>query len=267
MPLMFWRARPIPVVELRGVISGRPGMLNLQSAGPLIERGFALARAKNAGKRLILAIDSPGGSPVQSDLIGQFIRRRAEESGVRVTAVIGDVGASGGYWIACAADEIRANPMSIVGSIGVIGGGFGVNRLLARLDVDRRLYTAGKNKGRLDPFSPERPEDVEFTRALLEDLHGHFKDWVRSRRAGKLRAPEEELFDGSYMIGSRAQDAGLIDAIGDIDGLVRELGGVKAKPLWLRQKRARSLFRLLGRGATEAVADIAEMWRETRGFR
>jgi signal peptide peptidase SppA len=267
MPLFFWRARPIPVVELRGVISARSGMLNLQAAGPLLERGFALARAKGAGKRLILAVESPGGSPVQSDLIGQFIRRRAEESGVRVTAVIGDVGASGGYWIACAADEIRANPMSIVGSIGVIGGGFGVNRLLQRLDIDRRLYTAGRNKGRLDPFSPERPEDVEFTRALLEDLHGHFKDWVRARRAGKLRAPEEDLFDGSYMIGSRAMETGLVDGLGDVDGLLREMGGVKAKALWLRPKRGRSLLRLLGRGATEAATEVAEMWRETRQFR
>jgi ClpP class serine protease len=267
MPLFFWRARPIPVVELRGVISARPGMLNLQSVGPLLERGFALARAKGAGKHLILAVESPGGSPVQSDLIGQFIRRRAEESGVRVTAVIGDVGASGGYWIACAGDEIRANPMSIVGSIGVIGGGFGFNRLLGRLDVDRRLYTAGRNKGRLDPFSPERPEDVEFTRALLEDLHGHFKAWVRTRRAGRLRAPEEELFDGSYMIGSRGVETGLVDALGDVDGLVREMGGVKAKALWLRPKRGRSLLRLLGRGATEAVTEVAEMWRETRQFR
>ncbi|MBW4024336.1 MAG: S49 family peptidase [Proteobacteria bacterium] len=265
MPLLFWRARPIPVVELRGVISARPGTLNLQSAGPLLERGFALG--KSAGKRLILAVESPGGSPVQSDLIGQFIRRRAEESGVRVTAVIGDVGASGGYWIACAADEIRANPMSIVGSIGVIGGGFGVNRLLQRLDVDRRLYTAGRNKGRLDPFSPERPEDVEFVQGLLDDLHGHFKAWVRTRRAGRLKAPEEELFDGSYMVGSRALEAGLIDALGDIDGLVREMGGTKAKALWLRPRRSRSLLRLLGRGAGDAMGEVAEMWRETRQFR
>jgi ClpP class serine protease len=265
MTLFFWRARPIPVVELRGVIAARQGALNLQSTGPLLERGFALA--KRAGKRLILAVESPGGSPVQSDLIGQFIRRRAEESGVSVTAVIGDVGASGGYWIACAADEIRANPMSIVGSIGVIGGGFGINRLLQRLDVDRRLYTAGKNKARLDPFSAERPEDVEFTRALLEDLHGHFKDWVRSRRAGRLNAPEEDLFDGSYMIGSRAFAVGLIDGLGDVDGLLREIGGTKAKAVWLRPKRGRGLLRLLGRGAMDAAAEVAEMWRETRQFR
>ena len=256
MTLFFWRARPIPVVELRGVIAARQGALNLQSTGPLLERGFALA--KRAGKRLILAVESPGGSPVQSDLIGQFIRRRAEESGVSVTAVIGDVGASGGYWIACAADEIRANPMSIVGSIGVIGGGFGINRLLQRLDVDRRLYTAGKNKARLDPFSAERPEDVEFTRALLEDLHGHFKDWVRSRRGTRLRAPEDELFDGSYMTGTRGVEAGLVDAIDDVDGLVRSWGGTKARPLWLRPRKPRGLLRLMGRSAIEMATELTD---------
>ncbi len=133
--------------------------------------------------------------------------------------------------------------------------------------MDRRLYTAGRNKGRLDPFSPERPEDVEFVQGLLDDLHGHFKAWVRTRRAGRLKAPEEELFDGSYMVGSRALEAGLIDALGDIDGLVREMGGTKAKALWLRPKRSRSLLRLLGRGAGEAMGEVAEMWRETRQFR
>jgi ClpP class serine protease len=266
MGLLFWRKRPIPVVELRGIIAGRPGSLNIQGVGPLLERGFALAKA-GPHKRLILAIESPGGSPVQSDLIGQFIRRRAEETGVRVTAVIGDVGASGGYWIACAADEIRANAMSIVGSIGVIGGGFGVPRLLERLDVDRRVYTAGRNKARNDPFSPEKPEDVAFTRALLTDLHGHFKDWVRDRRGAKLTRPEEELFDGSYMIGSRALAAGLIDALGDVDGLVREIGGPKLRAAWLRPKRRGGLLRLLGRGATAAAVDIAELWRDRPEFR
>ncbi|HTI01676.1 MAG TPA: S49 family peptidase [Acidisoma sp.] len=260
MSIFFWRTKPIPVVELKGIIASRAGALNLRSAGPLLERGFALG--KLAGKRLVLAIESPGGSPVQSDLIGQFIRRRAEETGVRVTAVIGDVGASGGYWIACAADEIRANPMSIVGSIGVIGGGFGVNRLIERLDIDRRVYTAGRNKARLDPFSPEKPEDVAFTRALLDDLHGHFKDWVRGRRAGKLTRPEEELFDGSYMIGSRAVEAGLVDRLGDVDGLLREMGGTKVRAAWLRPKRSRGLLRFLGRGAREAAAEVAEIWSE-----
>ncbi|MCB8882004.1 S49 family peptidase [Acidisoma cellulosilytica] len=267
MGLFFWRARPVPVVELRGIIAGRQGALNIQGAGPLLERGFALAKA-GPHKRLILAIESPGGSPVQSDLIGQFIRRRADETGVRVIAVIGDVGASGGYWIACAADEIRANPMSIVGSIGVIGGGFGVPRLLEKLDIDRRVYTAGENKSRNDPFSPEKPEDVAFTRALLTDLHGHFKDWVRSRRGTKLTRPEAELFDGSYMIGSRAAEAGLIDKLGDVDGLLREIGGAKARAAWLKPKRKTGLvMRLLGRGAEAAAAEMAEVWQARAEFR
>lgn len=268
MGLLFWRKkRALPVVELRGIIAARQGAMNIQSVGPLLERGFAMAKA-TPFKRLILAIESPGGSPVQSDLIGQFIRRRAEETGVKVIAVIADVGASGGYWIACAADEIRANPMSIVGSIGVIGGGFGVPRLLEKLDIDRRVYTAGQNKSRNDPFSPEKPEDIAFTQALLTDLHGHFKDWVRSRRSGKLTRPEDELFDGSYMIGSKARDAGLIDALGDVDGLVREIGGTKARAAWLKPKRKTGLVtRLLGRGAEAAAAEMAAFWQARAEFR
>ncbi len=150
MRLRFWR-RTVPVIELHGLIAHRPGLLNLRTVSPLIERGFAAA-----GKQpVILDIDSPGGSPVQSDLIAAMIRRQAEKTGLTVHAVIADVGASGGYWIACAADRIWANPMSIVGSIGVRGGGFGFPDLLARIGVERRLYTAGSHKARLDPFLPE----------------------------------------------------------------------------------------------------------------
>ena len=168
MRLMFWRRPTVPVLELHGLIATRPGTLSAASVGPLIER--AVAAAARVGT-LVLDIESPGGSPVQSDLIATRIRRRAEEKGVRVVAVIGEVGASGGYWLACAADEILANAMSVVGSIGVIGGGFGLQGLIGRFGVERRLYTAGENKARLDPFSPERPQDVAFVRALLDDLH------------------------------------------------------------------------------------------------
>jgi ClpP class serine protease len=264
MSILFWRRKRFPVVELRGVIAARPGALNLQSVGPALEKGFALA--KRGDKRLILAIESPGGSPVQSDLLGRFIRRRAEESDIKVTAVIGDVGASGGYWIACAADEIRANAMSIVGSIGVVGGGFGLDRLIQRLDIDRRIYTAGRNKARMDPFRPERPEDVAFTRELLDDLHGQFKSWVRSRRGTRLRVPEEEIFDGSYMTGTRGIETGLVDAIDDVDGLVLAWGGAKARPLWLRPRKPRGLLRLMGRSAVEMAVELAEL-RELPLFR
>lgn len=154
--LFFWRRPRVNVVELHGLISPRPGALSAATAGPLIDRAF---RAAN-GKTVILDIESPGGSPVQSDLIASLIRRRAEQYKVKVHAVIREVGASGGYWLACAADEIHANAMSIVGSIGVRGGGFGFPNLMHRLGVEYRLYTAGENKARFDPFSPERPEDV-----------------------------------------------------------------------------------------------------------
>ena len=174
---------------------------------PLIDRAFRAAR----GQPVILDIESPGGSPVQSDLIASLIRRRADEHKVRVHAVIREVGASGGYWLACAADEIHANPMSIVGSIGVRGGGFGFPDLLARIGVERRLYTAGANKARLDPFSPEKPEDVAFVQELLDALHERFKDWVRTRRGGRLKGDEAALFDGSFMLGERALEVGLID--------------------------------------------------------
>jgi signal peptide peptidase SppA len=255
MRLAFWRARPIPLLELHGVLAPRPGGLNIDAVGPLVERAMAAA---GKGGVLLLDIQSPGGSPVQSDLIATRIRRRAEEKGVRVIAVIGEVGASGGYWLACAADEIVANAMSVVGSIGVIGGGFGAVGALARLGIERRLYTAGVNKARLDPFSPERPEDVAFVRALLDDLHTRFKDWVRTRRAGRLRAEESVLFDGSWMLGARAAELGLVDRLGDLDSVLREVGGKKARPYVIRPRRRGWLARLPRMLAEEMMAAIEE---------
>jgi ClpP class serine protease len=195
---------------------------------------------------------------VQSDLIGQLIRRRAVQNNVAVTAVIGDVGASGGYWLACAGDQIRANRLSIVGSIGVISGGFGFDKLIARYDIERRLYTAGENKARNESFSPERPQDVVFTKELLADCHEMFKSWVRERRGSRLTGDEAAIFDGGYMLGEKARTLGLIDGFGDVDSLVKELGGDKAKPYWLRPRRPRGLLRLITRGAVESLLDVAE---------
>lgn len=257
MRLAFWRRRPIPVLELHGVLAPRPGSLNIAAIGPLIERAVGAA---GKGGALVLDIQSPGGSPVQSDLIATRIRRRAEEKGVRVVAVIGEVGASGGYWLACAADEIVANAMSVVGSIGVIGGGFGVGTALARLGVERRLYTAGANKARLDPFSRERPEDVAFLRGLLDDLHARFKDWVRTRRAGRLRAEEAALFDGGWMLGARAVELGLVDRLGDLDSVLRDIGGEKARAYVVRPRRRGWFARLPRMVAEEIVAAIEAAW-------
>jgi ClpP class serine protease len=214
--LLFWWAPRVRVIELHGILAPREGALNLKSVGPAIDRAFR-ALGKSGGD-VVLDINSPGGSAVQSDLIGTMIRRRAEEAKARVHAVIQDVGASGGYWLACAADQIHASSLSIVGSIGVLGGGFGINELMGRLGVQRRLYTAGVNKARLDPFSPERPDDVDFAKRLLADIHERFKDWVRTRRVGRLKGDESAIFDGSFMLGAQALDLGLIDDFNDLDG-------------------------------------------------
>ncbi len=251
--VLFWRKKRVNVVELHGLIAARPGLLNLGGVGPLIERAFSTAR----GRPVILHIDSPGGSPVQSDLIAAAIRRGAAKAKVEVHAVIGDVGASGGYWIACAADWIHANPMSIVGSIGVRGGGFGFPELLARIGVERRLYTAGENKARLDPFLPEQADDVAFTQRLLDDLHARFKGWVRERRGSRLTGEDSAIFDGSFMLGDQAQGLGLIDGFADVDLLVRELAGEKARPNVLRQRR-RGLLRILPQMAVDSVLDALE---------
>jgi signal peptide peptidase SppA len=256
--ILFWRRPRVAVVELHGLIAARAGMLSAASAAPLINRAFSAAKRQP----VILDIESPGGSPVQSDLIASLIRRRAEEHKVRVVAVIREVGASGGYWLACAADEIHANPMSIVGSIGVRGGGFGFPDLLARIGIERRLYTAGANKARLDPFSPEDPKDVAFVQDLLDALHVRFKDWVRARRGSRLKGDEAALFDGSFMLGERALEVGLIDGLSDVDAMVRSLGGEKAVARRFAPRR-RGVLRWLPRLAVDAMLDAVEerRWR------
>lgn len=251
--LLFWRRPRIPVIQLHGLLAAREGALNIASVGPAIDKAFRAAGRK--GGALVLDIDSPGGSPVQSELIAGRIRRRAEERGMRVHAVIQEVGASGGYWLACAADEIHANAMSIVGSIGVIGGGFGFPALLDRAGVERRLYTAGENKARLDPFSPERPQDVAFVHGLMEQLHARFKDWVRARRGSRLQAEEATLFDGSFWLGSRAAELGLIDHLGELETVVKMLGGKRAVPHVFAPRRRGGLLTRLARRLVPGIMD------------
>lgn len=254
--MRFPFSRPkIPVVQLRGMILSRAGMLNLESCTPLLERGFALAKKS---RKLVLAIESPGGSATQSDLIGQFIRRRAEKDKIELTAVIGDVGASGGYWLACAADHIFASRLSIVGSIGVVTEGFGLNELIARHGIERRVLTAGENKRRNDMFAPLREEDAVFTQDLLNEVHTMFKDWVRERRGTRLTSDETLIFDGGFMLGERAKTLGLIDGFSDVEQVVKTLGGDKAKACWIKPRPSKGLLRMLLRNATEVALDVAE---------
>jgi serine protease SohB len=213
VPQRFRTDQPVvPVVRLTGIIGFstplRPG-LTLAGIARTLDRVFALRNSP----AVALAINSPGGSPVQSHLIFRRIRELAEQKKRRVIAFVEDAAASGGYMIACAADEIVADPHSIVGSIGVVGGSFGFDKLIAKLGVERRLYTSGEHKAMLDPFLPEDPADVERL--------------VKSRRSGRLNGPENDLFSGEYWTGRRALSLGLVDAIGDLRGVLRERFGEK----------------------------------------
>ena len=210
------RGPVVPVVRLSGVIAsggllGSRG-LSIESVAPLLKRAFDMRGAK----AVALSINSPGGSPVQSALIGQRVRLLAAEKDIKVIAFVEDVAASGGYWLACAADEIIVDPSSIVGSIGVISAGFGFQDLIARIGVERRMHTSGERKSMLDPFRPEKPEDVERLHRLQAEIHDGFKDWVRQRRTGKLKGDEATLFSGEFWTGKRAQELGLVDGQGEL---------------------------------------------------
>ena len=220
----------VPVLRLSGVIaaSGSPlsgASLSMATlAGPL-ERAFSASKLPSVA----IIINSPGGSPVQSNLIFRRIRALAIEKKKRVYVFCEDVAASGGYFIAMCGDEIYADPSSIVGSIGVISSGFGFNKALEKLGVDRRVYTAGLSKSTLDPFLPEQPEDVERLKALQRDVHDVFIGVVKERRGALLKGADAELFSGAFWSGPRALDHGLIDGISDLRTKMREVHGDKVK--------------------------------------
>src|SRR6202521_2013448 len=210
----------VPVVRLSGVIGAvtplRPGM-SLTGVAKTLERAFATRNAR----AVALLINSPGGSPVQSHQIYNRIRQLAVEKKLPVLVFVEDVAASGGYMIACAGDEIICDPSSIVGSIGVVGGSFGFGGLIEKLGIERRLYTSGERKAMLDPFLPERPEDVERLEALQKDIHGDFIALVKSRRGPALTGPDGDLFSGEYWGGRKAVELGLADAVGDLRATLR----------------------------------------------
>lgn len=214
------RADKVAVVRLDGPIGsfGPRHGLTAQSVEPVLRRAFDTEHLA----AVVILIDSPGGSPAQSEYIAERIRQLASEKGVPVLAFCEDVAASGGYWIACAADEIYAAHTSLVGSIGVVSQGFGFADLLDRFGVQRRVYTAGDNKSRLDPFSPEQPADVDWLRGIQGDLHGAFIAWVRQRRGRRLAAPDDRLFTGDLWVGSEAASLGLVDGIGVMRSVIAE---------------------------------------------
>ncbi|KZB86460.1 S49 family peptidase [Amycolatopsis regifaucium] len=212
----------VAVVKLHGVITPTPsplarGSINLAAVESALTRAFAHDRLK----AVALQINSPGGAPTQSGLVAERIRQLADEKKVPVLAFAEDVAASGGYWLACAADEIYAHRTSMVGSIGVVSGGFGFTGLLERFGIERRLHTAGANKARLDPFSPEKAEDVEWLKKMHGQLHELFVDWVTERRGDRLSG-SEDLFTGDVWLGARAVELGLIDGVGSLRQVITE---------------------------------------------
>jgi serine protease SohB len=258
-PVTPSRFRPdlvvVPVVRLAGIIGFttplRPG-LTLSSIARSLDRAFTWPRA-NA---VALVINSPGGSAVQSHLMFQRIRQLAEENARPAIAFVEDVAASGGYMIACAADEIVCDASSILGSIGVVGGTFGFNRLIEKLGIERRVYTAGERKVMLDPFLPEKPEDVEHLKAIQREIHHSFIALVKSRRGAALVGPEETLFSGEYWTGQKSIELGLADRIGDLRSSLRERFGDKVATPLVSAERGLFGRRIPGVGATA----LGQLW-------
>lgn len=218
----------VSVVRLQGAIgsASRPGGTGLSDAGlaPMLDRAFRRGRPV----AVAIALNSPGGSPVQSSLIAARIRRLADETHVPVHAFVEDVAASGGYWLATAADTIWADEASVIGSIGVISAGFGFAELIRRHGIERRVHTAGTSKSWLDPFRPETPEDIARLHRLLEPIHDSFKSQVRARRGGHL-PPDRDLFTGEIWTGRQAVELGLADGIGHLEPTMRGLFGDRVR--------------------------------------
>lgn len=217
----------VSVIRLSGAImdSNRRNYINFARVSKQIEKAFD----KPGVVAVALTINSPGGSAGQSSLIGNEIRHWAEEKNIPVYAFIEDVAASGGYWLACAADEIHAQAVSIVGSIGVISASFGFEDFIRKHDIKRRLHTSGSEKSILDPFLPEKPEDVERLHTIQRELHNHFIDWVRERRGHMLKAADRTLFEGRFWTAQPALELGLIDGINDMRGFMTTKYGDKVK--------------------------------------
>ncbi len=223
--MAFFSRRPtVPVLRFSGAIGMaaplRPG-LSMASAAAAIDKAFSASKTP----AVALVINSPGGSPVQSHLIFRRIRQLADEKGKRVYVFCEDVAASGGYFLALAGDEIYADPSSIIGSIGVVSAGFGFDKAIGKLGIERRVYTAGRAKGSLDPFQPEKPDDIERLKALQREVHDVFIGAVKERRQRKLSASDDELFTGAFWSGPKAQELGLVDGISDLRTRMREVFG------------------------------------------
>lgn len=247
----------VPVIRLTGVVGDagrfRQGGLSLADLAEPIDKAFEDDKAV----AVALIVNSPGGSPVQSDLIAKRIRLMAAEKDRKVIAFCEDAAASGGYWLACAADEIYAADASVVGSIGVISAGFGFPALLEKAGIERRVYTAGQAKSQLDPFQPENEDDIKRLKTLQKDIHDQFTGWIKERRGDRLKADEKKLFSGEFWTGRQALELGLVDGLGEIRTICRAKFGENVK-LPIMTPRKSWIQRRLGlHGPRGLGADLA----------
>ena len=254
----FKKKKVIPLIKLSGVI-GNVGKfkqgIDFDSQHEIIKKAFSIKKAL----AVAISINSPGGSPVQSHLIHDFIRSQAKKNKKKVIIFAEDVAASGGYLIACAGDEIYANKSSIVGSIGVIYSSFGFKDLINKIGVQRRVYTAGKNKSTLDPFLEEKPEDIERLKSIQLDLHKDFIDVVETSRSNKLKKDNGvELFSGEFWSGRKAKDLGLVDGIGNADQILKEKFGEDVTIKKFEKKKGWLAKKISSKSQTEHVISILE---------
>ena len=265
IPLRFRKSVPVVnLVRLHGAIGvGTPMKppLTFKDTNDVLEKAFRKGIAAVA-----LSINSPGGSPVQSALIHARIRSLAEEHRLPVYVFCEDVAASGGYWLACAGDEIYADESSIVGSIGVISAGFGFVDAISKLGVERRVYMSGESKSMLDPFKPEKAEDVSHLQNLQADVHGAFKELVKSRRGNRLKGEDGELFSGAFWSGRQALDKGLIDGLGHLHSVLKRRFGDKTVVRNVSAPQGWGLKRLGFGAAAPEIAAAALDAIETRAL-
>jgi serine protease SohB len=254
IPARFRKSVPVVThVTLNGAIGiGSPlrPALTFKSTADILEKAFS----KRGLSAVAISINSPGGSPVQSALIHARIRELAAEHKLPVIVFCEDVAASGGYWLACAGDEIYADESSIIGSIGVISAGFGFVDAIRKLGIERRVHTSGESKSMLDPFKPEKPEDIDHLLAMQSDVHGSFKALVKSRRGTKLNGSDSELFSGAFWSGRAALEKGLIDGIGHMHAVLKRKFGDKLQIRPVTAPRGWGLKRF---GFASAAPDFA----------
>ena len=259
------KSQNVSVIPLNGIIApnmGRRKGLNLNEIDKNIEDAFSL---KNL-KAVALQINSPGGSPVQSEMISKRIRELSEKKNIPVLAFVEDVAASGGYWLACSADEIFASKASIVGSIGVVSSGFGFDKAIQKLGVERRLYTSGDNKAILDPFLPENNDDVKRLKGIQKELHNQFISFVKSRRGSKIINENKEIFTGAFWSGEKSLELGLIDSFGEMKTVLKERFGESVKIKEFSPKKKLFSFGSLLSGALDMLLHKIEERSSFKNF-